>query len=232
LSGPQGTQIEDVLFEFVPKLHADGITTRDSEIVAKRVHQFGGATVFAVGPYDCDHEKEPISVELHDSVVKGAYLAAFFLQCAKRAIVRNNEFGPLLVHAYGLEGHIGLPGFAIGLDVAGNFIHGVNTGLNFNGINDSIIRDNYVTDFFLFSHGIAMDGSLLCRALELGLEHQVPDWFECFGASGNLIENNWVTSKGIQTDLYDAPLAEDNIWRNNVCSTTEGEEIEPCIPEP
>jgi hypothetical protein len=235
LPGVQGGLVEDTSFEFISKFHADGIGTGGGDIVARRIWQRGGAAAMLVGGYYCDHEQFPSRVELYDSIVRDAFLSSLFLQCIEHATVRDNEFSwttvPTRGAPAGLAAHASGPGAVIGLDISRNFIHGAVTGLSFDGVQDSRADDNYIIDSVHI--GLRMGHSLLCEHQENPGSHPLPDWFECFGASGNLVENNWVTSKWSSlTDLYENPKAHDNTWRDNVCETVEGPTVPPCVLEP
>ena len=84
-----------------------------------------------------------------------------------------------------------------------------NTDCN---ILDNIIRDNAAV-------GIRLTSNQGCPE-----EHEPG----CFYATRNLISGNTVT--GSFTDLYHHERATGNTWTNNICLTTEGTEIPPCIP--
>ena len=237
-NGIRDVTIRDLLIEMIPKFHADGVGLDDSiNVVARNVKQIGGASMFAVGPYECDHDTKPITFEIHDSIALASYLSAVFLQCTTSARVAGNEFRPLWNHAAGVTAHAGKPGSVKALEITDNFFHGGMIGVDFAGIDDSLVSQNYVTDSYLY--GIAMNHSLLCAHQEAPGSHPLPKWFECFGASGNLIEKNWVTSKSQSsalkpkgTDLYESPRAHDNSWVDNVCDTTVGKTVPPCLATP
>lgn len=232
-------KIENVSFEFLSKFHADGMGTGMGSVTARRIRQFGGAASYTAGGYQCDHSIDDTHVELRESIISDAFLCSVFFQCVNSAQIDGNEFRwtgnsvSLLGGApSGFCAHAGLPDSVKGVLLTENFIHGAHqSGLSFDGTKNSRAADNYIIDSG--GRGIEMGHSLLCAHRETPGSHPLPDWFECFGASGNTLENNWVTSKWSSlTDLYENPRAHDNTWRNNICETIDGANIPPCLPEP
>jgi hypothetical protein len=101
ISGARSALIEDNSFEFFPKFHSDGIGVGDAFVVASHNYQFGGSSAFGIGPYEFDHENEPIHVKAFDSIIKGTFFGSFFIQCVTTAVVQNNEFIPLTFYSEG-----------------------------------------------------------------------------------------------------------------------------------
>ena len=109
-------------------------------------------------------------------------------------------------------------GAVTGLTIKENVIHDTFLGIEFRGISQSSILNNYVFDNE--GWGIAMRQSLGCLAPQ-------PGW-ECFYSTANLIADN--QTWGNLTDLYHYEDALGNTWERNTCEWKDGAEIPDCTP--
>jgi hypothetical protein len=128
------------------------------------------------------------------------------------ALITDNEFARCPINIAEQT-----PGTVTGLLIERNFSYDWGSGIHFRGGSNSIISDNLVQDHI--DSGIVMDANDTCPS---------PPTPDCFYAIGNLITGNTATNNSI--DLRHHPNALGNTWLDNVCETTEGIEIPPCIP--
>ena len=90
-------------------------------------------------------------------------------------------------------------------------------GIFFRAGSNSTIRYNIISGHR--ACGIALDSNMMCPPTP------TPD---CFYATGNVVTNNTVVRNN--WDLCHNPNATGNTWADNICETTFGAEIPPCIP--
>jgi hypothetical protein len=107
-------------------------------------------------------------------------------------------------------------GAVTGLIVNDNIIHDTFLGIEFRGISQSSISNNYVFDNQ--GWGIAMRQSLGCLAPQ-------PGW-DCFYSTENEVSDN--ETWGNSTDLYHFEDSLENVWERNTCETKDGAEIPDC----
>jgi len=105
-----------------------------------------------------------------------------------------------------------------GLTITNNSIHDTMIGIEFRGIVESTVANNYVFDNGYW--GIAMRQSLGCLSPQ-------PGW-ECFTSTANVIVDNDTWGNGM--DLYHYEDSLGNSWERNMCETKEGTEIPECTP--
>ncbi len=118
----------------------------------------------------------------------------------------------------GIQGESPFPGAVTGLIVRKNIIQKTFLGIEFRGISQSSIANNYVFDNR--GWGIAMRQSLGCLAPQ-------PGW-ECFYSTANVVADN--ETWGNATDLYHYEESLGNVWERNTCEWKDGSEIPECTP--
>jgi len=122
----------------------------------------------------------------------------------------QNEVG-ILTEALNSEG-------INGIRIEGNEIRDCNSGIVFQGANESLISNNVIRDNGPW--GIAIDPSTSCSFEEPG--------HECFYSTGNVVADNVV--EGHITDLFHHEECVGNTWERNTCATKQGSEIPDCTP--
>lgn len=109
-------------------------------------------------------------------------------------------------------------GAVTGLRIERNTIHDAATGVLFDGVTQSTVSNNTVTNNS--QQGIALQEASGCRG-------SVPGW-ECFYSTGNVVAGNQMRGNG--TDLYHDEVSTPNTWQDNTCQSSQGADIPPCQP--
>jgi hypothetical protein len=109
------------------------------------------------------------------------------------------------------------PGGITGVMIEHNSIVDWGEGIFFRAGSNSTIRYNLITG--CDACGIALDSNTECPPTPTP---------ECFYSTGIVVTNNTVV--GNNWDLCHNPNATGNTWQDNICETTFGAEIPPCIP--
>ena len=146
------------------------------------------------------------------------YVAGIWIACSSSALIEGNDFSTAPGVGVGIQGDAPFLGAVTGLTIKENFIHDAVLGIEFRGISESSISNNYVFDNQ--GWGIAMRQSLGCLTPE-------PGW-ECFYSTANVIADNQTWGNVI--DLYHYEDSLGNIWERNTCETKDGVDIPECTP--
>jgi hypothetical protein len=217
--GSQNVVVRDTLFEFISVAHKEAVEIFDSFVDVDNIEvRGGGAGVNFSFAGTCDPTNAPSNGTVRNSRFSDVYIAGILVACSSYAWIEGNVFSAAPAVGIGIQGDAPFMGDVTGLTVKGNFIHDTMIGIEFRGIIDSNITNNYVLDNQIW--GITMRQSLGCIAPELG--------WECFYSAANLIADNETWGNGM--DLYHYEDSLGNTWERNTCETKDGIEIPECTP--
>jgi hypothetical protein len=217
--GSQEVVVRDTLFEFLSVAHKEAVEIYDSVVDVNNIEvRGGGAGVNFSFAGDCDSLDHPSNGTVRNSKFSDVYIAGIEIACSSYAWIEGNVFSAAPVVGIGIQGDAPFMGDVTGVTIKNNVFHDTMIGIEFRGILDSDISNNYVFDNQIW--GIAMRQSLGCLAPELG--------WECFYSTANLIADNETWGNGL--DLYHYEGATGNTWERNSCETRDGIEIPACTP--
>lgn len=216
----QAVVVRDSQFEFLSVPHKEAVEVFDSFVDVSGIEvRGGGAGVsFSFEGGVCDPVNSPSNGTVRNSRFSDIYLGGIWIACSSSALIEGNDFSTAPGVGVGIQGDAPFSGAVTGLTIRDNVIHDTMIGIEFRGILDSEIVNNYVFDSPIW--GIAMRQSLGCIAPE-------PGW-ECFYSTANLIADNETWGNGM--DLYHYEDSTGNTWERNSCETREGVEIPDCTP--
>jgi hypothetical protein len=220
LVGSQKVVVKDSLFEFLTVAHKEAVEVFDSFVDVSNIEvRGGGAGVsFSFAGEVCDPVNSPSNGTVRNSRFSNIYVAGIWIACSSSALIENNHFSGCPDCILGIQGESPFLGAVTGLKIKDNFIHDTFLGIEFRGISQSSILNNYVFDNE--GWGIAMRQSLGCLAPQ-------PGW-ECFYSTSNVIADN--QTWGNFTDLYHFEDSLGNTWERNTCEWKDGTEIPECTP--
>jgi hypothetical protein len=219
IDGSQDVVVRDSLFEFPSVAHKEAVEIFDSVVEVSDIEvRGGGAGVSFSFAEVCDPVNGPSNGTVINSRFSEIYGAGIWIACSSNAWIQGNNFSTAPGVGIGIQGDAPFSGAVTGLTVKENFIHDTMIGIEFRGITESSISNNYVLDNQIW--GIAMRQSLGCLAPE-------PGW-ECFNSAENAIADNETWGSG--TDLYNYKDSLGNTWEGNTCETKQGADIPECIP--
>ena len=217
--GSQNVVVKDSLFEFLTVAHKEAVEIYDSFVDVSNIEvRGGGAGVNFSFAGDCDPTNSPSNGTVLNSKFSDIYIAGILVACSSYAWIEGNVFSAAPAVGIGIQGDAPFMGDVTGLTIKDNFIHDTMIGIEFRGILDSNISNNYVFDNQIW--GIAMRQSLGCITPELG--------WECFYSTANVIAVNETWGNGM--DLYHYEDSLGNVWERNTCETKDGVEIPECPP--
>ena len=218
--GSQSVIVRDSFFEFLTAPHKEAVEIYDSIVDVDNIEvRSGGAGVsFSFAGGACDPVNSPSNGTVRNSRFSNIYVAGIWISCSSSALVEGNDFSGCPDCLLGIQGDAPFLGAVSGFTLKNNVIHGTSLGVEFRGITESSIMDNYVYDNR--GWGIAMRQSLGCIAPE-------PGW-ECVYSTANVIADN--ETWGNVTDLYHYEGSLGNTWEGNTCETKDGIEIPECTP--
>lgn len=217
--GSQNVVVRDTLFEFISVAHKEAVEIFDSFVDVNNIEvRGGGAGVNFSFAGACDPTNDPSNGTVLNSRFSDVYIAGVLVACSSYAWIEGNVFSAAPAVGIGIQGDAPFKGDVTGLTVKENFIHDTMIGIEFRGIIDSNISNNYVFDNQIW--GIAMRQSLGCITPELG--------WECFYSTANAIADNETWGNGM--DLYHYEDSLGNIWERNTCETKDGADIPECTP--
>ena len=216
----QDVVVRDTLFEFLSVPHKEAVEIFDSFVDVSNIEvRGGGAGVsFSFAGGVCDPVNSPSNGTVLNSRFSEIYVAGIWIACSSSALIEGNDFSTAPGVGVGIQGDAPFLGAVTGLIVKENFIHDAVLGIEFRGISESSILNNYVFDNQ--GWGIAMRQSLGCLTPE-------PGW-ECFYSTANVIADNQTWGNVI--DLYHYEDSLGNIWERNTCETKDGVDIPECTP--
>lgn len=217
--GSQEVVVRDTLFEFLIVAHKEAVEIYDSYADVNNIEvRGGGAGVNYSFAGECDPLNSPSNGTVRNSRFHNIDIAGIEVACSSYALIEGNIFSAAPAVGIGIQGDAPFAGAVTGLIVNENIIRGTMIGIEFRGILDSNISNNYIFDNQIW--GIAMRQSLGCITPELG--------WPCFYSTGNSITDNETWGNG--TDLYHYELSLGHTWERNTCETKEGAEIPECTP--
>lgn len=218
--GSQNVVVRDSQFEFLTVAHKEAVEIFDSYVDVNyiEVHGGGAGVSFSFLNDVCDPVNSPSNGTVRNSEFSDIYVAGIWIACSSSALIEGNHFSGCSDCLLGIQGESPFLGAVTGLIVEGNVIHKTFLGIEFRGISESSISNNYVFDNR--GWGIAMRQSLGCLAPQ-------PGW-ECFYSTANVIADN-ETWENI-TDLYHYEDSLGNVWERNTCESKDGSEIPECTP--
>jgi hypothetical protein len=218
--GSQNIVVKDSQFEFLTVAHKEAVEIFDSYVDVNNIEvRGGGAGVsFSFLGDVCDPVNSPSNGTVRNSEFSDIYVAGVWIACSSSALIESNHFSGCPDCILGIQGESPFLGAVTGLIVKNNIIHKTFLGIEFRGISESRISNNYVFDNR--GWGIAMRQSLGCLAPQ-------PGW-ECFYSTANVIADNETWGNG--TDLYHYEESLGNVWERNTCEWKDGSEIPDCTP--
>lgn len=218
--GSQNIVVRDSQFEFLTIAHKEAVEIFDSYVDVNNIEvRGGGAGVsFSFLNNVCDPVKSPSNGTVRNSKFSDIYVAGVWIACSSSATIESNIFSGCPDCLLGIQGESPFPGAVTGLIVRKNIIQKTFLGIEFRGISQSRIANNYVFDNR--GWGIAMRQSLGCLAPQ-------PGW-ECFYSTSNVVADN--ETWGNATDLYHYEESLGNVWKRNTCEWKDGSEIPECTP--
>ena len=202
----QDVTVRNSFFEFLPVEHKEAIVSATSLIVIDNVE----VDVASVGVNFSGAGGSTGRVT--NSRIVDTSNSGILVYGTDNAVITDNEFARCPINIAEQS-----PGTVTGLLIERNFSYHWGSGIHFRGGSSSIVRDNLVQGHI--DSGIVMDANDTCP---------FPPTLDCFYAIDNLITGNTATDNSI--DLRHHPNALGNTWIDNVCETTDGVEIPPCIP--
>ena len=206
ISWSEGVFVRDCFFEFLHVFHKEAIVSDASALTVDNIEVKNasvGVNLSGAGG--------STGLVINSRFV-GVTLGGILIQGTDDARIADNEFARCPIN---VDEHI--PGGVTGVTIEGNSIYDWGSGIQFRGGSGSTIRNNLIHGHI--SHGILMDADMTCPPTP------TPG---CFYATGNIVTGNTVTDNRI--DLGHHPNALGNTWVDNICETTSGDEIPPCIP--
>ena len=202
----QNVLVRDCFFKFLPVFHKEAIVSAASETTVDNVEvntaSVGVNVTGAGGSTGLVANSRFVDVSIGGILIYGT----------DNLRISDNEFARCPINS-----DPQVPDGVTGVTVERNYIYDWGSGIHFRGGSGSTIRNNLIQGHL--DRGILLDANDTCPPTP------TPD---CFYATGNLVTGNTVTDNSI--DLGHHPNALGNTWENNICETTDGAEIPPCIP--
>jgi len=205
--GSQGTLARECFFHFLPVNHRTIVNLADAMATIDNIEVNGGGVGVdisgGINGTDCVIVNSRFVHTVHSGVQ---------VQTTDNLRIADNEFvrSPINIDEHWLGG-------ITGVTIENNLIEDWGIGIYFQGGSNSTIRNNIVRDHD--SRGILLGPNMACPE---------PPTPACFYATGNVVTGNTVIGNPI--DLSHHPNATGNTWTDNICVTTNGAEIPPCIP--
>ena len=213
----QDVIVRDSLFEFPSVAHKEAVEVYESYVDVRDIEvRGGGAGVNFSFAGECDPVNRPSNGTVTNSRFSNVYIAGIEIACSSYAWIENNVFTADPPVGIGIQADGWIAGDVTGMTIQNNYIYDTLLGIEFRGISDSDILNNYIFDNQIW--GIAIRESLGCLVPESGLE--------CFYSTDNQVDNNKTWGNGM--DLYHYEYSTGNTWTGNTCETSEGAEIPPC----
>jgi parallel beta-helix repeat protein len=206
-AGSQRLFVRDCFFEFLPLYHRAAVNVSDAVIVLDNIEVNGGA----VGSMVAGDTNGTDATIINSRFIHTIHSAAL-IYATDNSLIADNEFLRSPINAEEL-----LPGGITGVTIEDNLISDWGTGIHLRGGSDCTIRNNLIRGHV--SHGILLDADMYCPPTPTQ---------DCFYATNNVVNGNTVIGNLI--DLGHHPNATGNTWSDNICETTDGAEIPPCIP--
>jgi len=199
--------VQNCFFHFLPVHHRTIANLAHSSATIDNIEVRGGGV--GVNIFGDD---ERTNCMLTNSRFANTVHSGVLVFYSDSVFIADNEFtrSPINVEEYVL-------GNITGITIEDNLIEAWEIGVYFWAGSDSTIQNNIVRDHF--SGGIYLGADADCPE---------PPTPACIFATGNVVTGNTVT--GNPVDLGHHPNATGNTWTNNICETTDGAEIPPCIP--
>jgi hypothetical protein len=212
--------VRDSLFEFLTVPHKEAVEIYASfvEVSDIEVRSGGAGVSFSYAGGVCDPINSPSNGIVRNSTFFDIYTAGIWIACSSNALIEGNNFAPAPDSGIGIQGDAPFLGAVTGLTIKDNFIHDTMIGIEFRGITQSSITNNFIYGNQIW--GIALRQSLGCIAPE-------PGW-ECAYSTANVIADN-ETWRNIM-DLYHDEDSLGNTWARNTCEWKDGAEIPDCAP--
>jgi len=211
--------VRDSYFEFISAAHKEAVEIYNSYVEVRDIEvQGGGAGVNFSFAGVCDPATNPSNGKVLSSRLSDVYIAGVEVACSSYALIEGNVFTASPAVGIGIQSDAWVSGDVTGLTVKNNFIRDTMIGIEFRGVIDSDIIDNYIFDNQIW--GIAIRQSLGCIVPESGLG--------CFHSTTNRISGNKTWGNGM--DLYHYVDGLGNIWESNTCENKDGVEIPECAP--
>jgi parallel beta-helix repeat protein len=206
-SNNRGLRTRDCFFHFLPVHHRTIVNLANSTATIDNIEVRGGGV--GVNIFGDD---ERTNCMLTNSRFTNTVHSGVLVFYSDSVIIADNEFtrSPINVEEYVL-------GNITGVTIEDNLIEAWETGIYFWAGSNSTIQNNIVRDNF--SRGIYLGADADCPE---------PPTPACIFATGNVVTGNTVT--GNPVDLSHHPNATGNTWTDNICVTTDGADIPPCIP--
>jgi parallel beta-helix repeat protein len=203
----QGLRTRDCFFHFLPVHHRTIVNLANSTATIDNIEVNGGGV--GVNIFGDD---ERTNCTLTNSRFMHTVHSGVLVFYSDSVLIADNEFtrSPINVEEY-------VPGNISGVTIEDNLIEAWEIGIFFWAGSNSTIQNNIVRNHF--SRGIYLGADADCPE---------PPTPACIFATGNVVTGNTVT--GNPVDLSHHPNATGNTWTDNICLTTEGAEIPPCIP--
>jgi len=202
----QNVLVRDCFFGFLPVFHREAIVSAASEITLDNIEFKDGSIGVNIGGAG-GTSGSVINSRFIDPVLGGV-----LVQETGNVRIAGNEFRRTCV---AIVEHA--PGEVTGVLIEHNSIVDWGEGVFFRAGSNSTIRYNLISGHD--ACGIALDVNTACPPTPTPA---------CFYATGNVVANNTVV--GNNWDLCHNPNATGNTWQDNICETTFGAEIPPCIP--
>jgi len=219
IDGSQNVVVKDSYFEFISAAHKEAVEIYNSYVEVRDIEvQGGGAGVNFSFAGVCDPATNPSNGKVLNSRFSDVYIAGVEVACSSDVLIEGNVFTASPAVGIGIQSDAWVSGDVTGLTVKNNFIHDTMIGIEFRGVIDSDIIDNYVFDNQIW--GIAIRQSLGCIVPESGLD--------CFYSTTNRIAGNETWGNGM--DLYHDADSLGNTWESNTCEYKDGVEIPECTP--
>jgi parallel beta-helix repeat protein len=203
----QGLRTRDCFFHFLPVHHRTIVNLASSTANIDNIEVNGGGVGINIFGDD-----ERTNCTLTNSRLMNTVHSGVLVFYSDSVVIADNEFtrSPINVEEYVL-------GNITGVTIEDNLIEAWEIGIYFWAGSNSTVQNNIVRNHF--SRGIHLGADADCPE---------PPTPACIFATGNVVTGNTVT--GNPVDLSHHPNALGNTWTDNICETTEGSEIRPCIP--
>ena len=199
--------MRDCFFHFLPVHHRTIVNLANSTASIDNIEVNGGGV--GVNIFGDD---ERTNCTLTNSRLMSTVHSGVLVFYSDSVLIADNEFtrSPINIEEY-------VPGKITGVTIQDNLIEAWEVGIYFWAGSDSTVQNNIVRNHF--SRGIHLGADADCPE---------PPTPACIFATGIIVTGNTVTGNPI--DLSHHPDALGNTWTNNICVTTDGSEIPPCIP--
>jgi hypothetical protein len=203
----QDLRVQNCFFHFLPVHHRTIVNLADAKATIDNIEVNGGGVGLdisgGIDGTDCLIVNSRFIHTVHSGVQ---------VQTTDNLLIADNEFvrSPINIDEHWSGG-------ITGVTIENNLIEEWGIGIFFQGGSLSMIQNNIVRDQDAW--GIFLGPNMECPE---------PPTPACYYATGNFVTDNTVI--GNPVDLGHHPNATGNTWTGNVCETTDGAEIPPCIP--